>query len=153
MNAHTASSSTADEAAIRSLEQGVVAAFRAKDARTVMSFFVPGDRLLVFDLATPRQYVGHAAFSQDWKHLFAMTDGPLSVDMSDLRVTTNSSDLAYSHSIVHVSGKRTDGTSIDHNARITHVYEKADGKWLIVHEHVSVPIDMATGKADFQSKP
>lgn len=42
---------------------------------------------------------------------------------------------------------------MDHNARVTHVYERINGNWLIVHEHVSVPIDMSTGKPDFQSKP
>ncbi|PYV22614.1 MAG: DUF4440 domain-containing protein, partial [Acidobacteria bacterium] len=27
------------------------------------------------------------------------------------------------------------------------------GKWLITHEHVSVPVDFASGKADLSSKP
>jgi len=27
------------------------------------------------------------------------------------------------------------------------------GKWLIFQEHVSVPVDLATGKADLLSKP
>jgi hypothetical protein len=27
------------------------------------------------------------------------------------------------------------------------------GKWLIAQEHVSVPVDLSTGKPDFQSKP
>ena len=42
---------------------------------------------------------------------------------------------------------------MNHNARVTHVYERINGTWLIVHEHVSVPIDMLTGKPDFQSAP
>jgi len=46
-----------------------------------------------------------------------------------------------------------DGTSLDITTRVTHDYEKIGGRWLIVHEHVSVPIDMSTGKPDFQSKP
>jgi len=30
---------------------------------------------------------------------------------------------------------------------------KIKGKWLIVQEHVSVPVDLATAKADLNSKP
>jgi ketosteroid isomerase-like protein len=37
--------------------------------------------------------------------------------------------------------------------RLTDVLRKVKGKWLIVHEHVSVPVDVATGKADLTSKP
>jgi uncharacterized protein (TIGR02246 family) len=153
MRKYHGSSDLADVAAIRSLEHNLIVAFKAKDIEKIMSSFVPGDKLFVFDLGTPRQYAGHEAFTKDWEHLLASTDGPLSVDISDLAVTTNGSSLAFSHSIVHVSGKKTDGSAMKHNARVTHVYEKINGKWLIVHEHVSVPIDMSTGKPDFQSKP
>ena len=140
-------------AAIEALEQGFVAAFRAKDVTQVMSFCAPGDKLFVFDLASPREHSGHDAFTKSWQRLFAMTVGPLRVDMSELAITTTeSSDLAFSHSIVQVFGKRTDGTTIDHHARVTHVYQNLGGTWLIIHEHVSVPIDMSTGNADFHWK-
>lgn len=148
-----AAAAAGDDAALQSLEQQFVAAFRAKDAPKIMSFFAPGDKLLVFDLSIPRQYVGHDAYRKDWDAFLKTTDGPLSVDMSDLAITTNGSNLAFSHCIIHVSGKRADGRAMAHNARVTHVYQKLNGKWLIVHEHVSLPIDMATGKPDFQSKP
>jgi hypothetical protein len=32
-------------------------------------------------------------------------------------------------------------------------YRKVNGKWLISREHVSVPADLATGKAKLTSKP
>ncbi len=37
--------------------------------------------------------------------------------------------------------------------RTTNVCKKIKGKWLIVQEHNSVPVDPATAKADLQSKP
>ena len=37
--------------------------------------------------------------------------------------------------------------------RFTDVLRKMNGKWLIVHEHLSFPVDPETGKADFLSKP
>src|SRR5690554_2089319 len=33
--------------------------------------------------------------------------------------------------------------------RATQIYQKRDGKWLIIHEHFSVPFDMETGAAMF----
>jgi len=30
--------------------------------------------------------------------------------------------------------------------------EKVDGKWKILHTHVSLPVDLATGKAEFQAR-
>jgi ketosteroid isomerase-like protein len=37
--------------------------------------------------------------------------------------------------------------------RDTAAYRKIGGKWLIVHEHGSVPVDLAAGKPDLMSKP
>jgi ketosteroid isomerase-like protein len=37
--------------------------------------------------------------------------------------------------------------------RVTDALRRMGGKWLIFQEHVSVPVDLATGKADLLSKP
>ena len=74
-----------------------------------------------------------------------MMPGPLKFDISDLSVTTDGK-LAYSHSIQHVKWTGTDGSPMEMTVRVTDVYRKIDGKWLIVQEHVSVPMDYATGK-------
>jgi ketosteroid isomerase-like protein len=37
--------------------------------------------------------------------------------------------------------------------RVTDVYKKINGNWLVIHEHVSVPVDLDTGKPDLTSKP
>jgi ketosteroid isomerase-like protein len=36
--------------------------------------------------------------------------------------------------------------------RTTDCYRKVKGKWLIVHEHYSVPVDLSTAKADLASR-
>jgi ketosteroid isomerase-like protein len=61
--------------------------------------------------------------------------------------------MAFATYIVHLTGKRKDGNAMDVTMRITDVLRKADEKWLIVHEHVSVPVELASGKADLTSKP
>jgi ketosteroid isomerase-like protein len=52
-----------------------------------------------------------------------------------------------------VSGTDTNGKPIDFTVRVTDDYRKIKGAWLIVQEHVSVPVTLATGKADINSKP
>ena len=61
--------------------------------------------------------------------------------------------MAYSHSAQRVSGTDTKGKTVDFIARVTDVYRKMGGDWRIVHEHVSVPVNMDTGKADMMSSP
>ena len=52
-----------------------------------------------------------------------------------------------------LTGSDTKGQPIDLTVRVTDVYRKIKGKWLVVHEHVSVPVDLNTGKPDMSSKP
>ena len=47
----------------------------------------------------------------------------------------------------------SDGKPLDLTLRVTDVFKKTNGKWLVIHEHVSWPVDLATGKADMSSKP
>jgi len=42
---------------------------------------------------------------------------------------------------------------VDVVVRVTDVYRKIKGEWLIVQEHVSFPVDIDSGKADLLSKP
>ncbi len=44
------------------------------------------------------------------------------------------------------------GGRFDATLRVTDVFRKIDGKWLIVQEHLSAPVDPFTGKADLKSK-
>ena len=142
-----------DEAQIRALEQSFQDAFNAKDLDAIMKVYAPGDQLLVFDVVPPRQYVGFAAYKKDWQDTLALFDGPITFVLSELSVTTDGHGLAYSHSIQHMTGKLKKGDPVDLTVRVTDVYKKIKGKWLIVHEHVSVPVDLDTSKPDLQSKP
>jgi len=143
----------ADAAAdIRALDDRFVAAFKAKDVDAIMKVYAPDQTLIVFDVVPPRQYVGAAAYRKDWQTFLGSFDGPITVELTDLDVVADR-NLAYSHSIQHVAGTDKQGKKLDLTVRVTDVYKKARGRWLIVHEHVSVPVDLDTGKPDLTSKP
>lgn len=142
----------ADVAAIKALEERFVAAAKAKDVKAIMACYVPDESLLVFDVTPPRQYVGAQAYAKDWEEVVGLFPGAMDVTLTDLDVTVGG-DVAYGHSIQHIVGNLKDGHPMDFTVRVTDGYRKVNGQWLIAHEHVSVPVDLATGKADLTSKP
>jgi uncharacterized protein (TIGR02246 family) len=137
---------------IRALEERFVAAFKAKDLDAIMKAYAPGQTLVVFDVVPPRQYVGAAAYRKDWQTFFDSFEGPIAVELTDLDVAADR-NLAYSHSIQRVTGTDKHGKKLDLTVRVTDVYKRARGRWLITHEHVSVPVDLDTDKPDLASKP
>jgi uncharacterized protein (TIGR02246 family) len=145
-----ASAQSPDEAQVKALEARLAKAFQAKDVDGVMKAYAPD--VFVFDVITPRQYVGAAAYRKDWEGFLATFHGPIKVEVADLVIKTVG-PIAYGHSIQRVAGMRNDGTKADMAVRVTDVYRKAGGQWLIVQEHVSVPIDPKSMKPDMMSRP
>ena len=141
-----------DRAEIRALEERFVAAMKAKDLDAIMKVYAPDQTLFVFDVIPPRQYVGAAAYRKDWQTFLASFEGPITVELTDLDVAADR-NLAFSHSVQRVSGTDKQGKKLDLTVRVTDVYKKARGRWLIIHEHVSVPVDLDTDKPDLNSKP
>jgi ketosteroid isomerase-like protein len=140
-----------DKAQIEALEKGFAAAFNAKDATKIMSYYTHDD-LFVFDVTPPRQFVGWDAYKKDWEGLLATSPGPLVFKLSDLSVTV-AGTVAYGHSIQSLQTTAKDGTKSDMVVRVTDVYRKVGGHWKIVQEHVSIPVDLGTMKPDPLSKP
>jgi uncharacterized protein (TIGR02246 family) len=137
---------------INALEERFLAAFKAKDVDAIMKVYVPDQSLFVFDVVPPRQYVGAAAYRKDWQEFLGSIPGPITVELKDLAVVSDH-NLAYGHCIQRVAGTDKSGKAIDLTVRVTDIYKKIKGQWLIVHEHVSVPVDLDTGKPDLASKP
>jgi len=140
-----------DKAQIEALYQQYIKAFNARDVNTIMSLYSPKD-LFVFDVVPPREYPSWDAYKKDFEELFAAFPGPVQNNMSELSISAAGS-LAYAHNIQSCNFTGKDGSKADLVVRVSDVLRKTNGKWLIVHEHVSVPVDLATGKADLQSKP
>ena len=152
LTSSAASAADADVTKIKALEARFADAVAAKDLDGIMKAYVTDDSLFVFDVAPPRQYVGAKAYRKDWDDFLKTFPGPVQFTITDLSVTAEG-PLGYSHSIQRLAGKGADGQQIDFTVRVTDVYRKTKGQWLIVHEHVSIPVDVMTGKPDFSSKP
>jgi ketosteroid isomerase-like protein len=128
-------------------------AFEAKDVNGVMAMYAPGAELTAYDVVPPLQYKGSDAYRKDYTDFFAQFDGPIHADVSDTHIDAGH-DVAFAYGVERLTGKMTNGTPVDMWMRWTDGWKRmADGQWRIVHEHVSVPVDMATGKARMDLKP
>jgi ketosteroid isomerase-like protein len=139
-----------DEGQIRELIEGWTFALRAKDLDGVMSVYAPD--ALAFDLAPPLQHDTEAVRRglQTW---FSTFTGPIGYDVRDLDVTVGG-DVAFSRSLNHLTGKRTNGDDTDVWVRATIAFCKVGGTWKVTHEHVSVPFYMdGSFKAAIDLKP
>jgi ketosteroid isomerase-like protein len=139
-----------DEAEIKRVIEGFVEALRAKDIDGVMSMCAP--ELVSFDIAPPLQYVGADAMRKRWEEVFSSFPGPFGYEIADLDITVGD-DVAFSHSFNRSSVTLPTGQKIGFWVRWTACWRKIGGKWLLVHDQISVPIDVQTGKAVLDLKP
>ena len=138
------------EARIRHRVEDLVKALRAKDIDGVMSLYAPD--LVSFDLTPPLRYVGADGKRRAWQEVLARFKGPFGYEVRDLRVATHG-ELAFAHSLNHVNGTRADGQFIGLWVRWSAGFRRIDGAWFVEHDHVSVPVDPATGQAVPNLKP
>ncbi len=147
-----ARASSNDGAAITALYKQFGVAFEHKDLNRIMSFYVPGDSLFVFDVGPPREHRGWNDYREDWKQLFAGFKNNPTFEILEFGMTIDG-DVAYTHSAQRVSADMGGTTPTTIVVRVTDVLRKMNGKWLIVQEHASIPVDLNTMKPDPLSKP
>ena len=148
--ARSPQSDKADEQAIRALFDHFSAAIAARDLNAIMALYSP--HVVAFDAFPPREYNGAAAYRKDYEGFFAAYPGPVQSHVSDTVVKVVGS-VAYAYGVDHWTVTDAQHKKTEMTFRFTDVFTKENGKWLVVHEHVSFPVDPATGAADFTSKP
>ena len=147
-----ATAAVSDEAAIKALYDRWAKAFEARDIDGIMSIYASGDAILAYDIAPPLQYKGYDAYRKDYAEFLDQYDGPIHVEYRDMRVFCNG-DVGFLHAIERMTGKLKNGLQSDLWVRATSGVRKINGKWLIVHDHISVPTDFESGKAMLDLKP
>jgi uncharacterized protein (TIGR02246 family) len=140
------------EAEIREVYDRWAKAFEARDIDAIMSVYAPGDAVVAYDVVAPLQYKGLDAYRKDYLEFLGQYDGPVHVEYRDMRVFS-SGDVGFVHALERFTGKMKNGQQSDFWLRATSGVVRMNGKWLIVHDHISVPIDFDTGKAVLDLKP
>lgn len=130
---------------LHQLEARFAAAFNSKNVDDLMTVYAPGEAVFAFDVVgPPSAHLDWNAYREAWTHAFASMRGEPRFQITDLDVHV-SGDFAYGRSLQHVSAIRDkDGKPLEYTVRVTDVYRRIDGKWLIVQEHASFPTDRTT---------
>lgn len=138
-----------DETEIRRILVDWRQALHDKDADALTAHYAPD--VVSFDLAPPLMTRGvDLPAVQGW---LATWDGPIDHEVHDLSIETGG-DLAFSTSLNRMRGTKKDGALIDLWVRATVGYRRVEGRWMVVHEHVSVPFYMdGSEKAALDLKP
>ena len=142
-------SSASDKAELTALMQRLLAAYSHKDVSAIMAFYSDDQDAIFFEDTVPFQMnkaqlsnlleTGYKSISVFQAH----------AESCDFRV---SGGLAAGHCVVRNAWTDKNG-EYTQTSRLTDVFRKEGGKWLIWNEHFSVPFDPSTGKAVLNAGP
>jgi ketosteroid isomerase-like protein len=147
-----ASRAANDEAEIRQLLDRWAKAFHARDLNGIMSIYMPGHGLVAYDIVPPLQYKGFEAYKRDYQDFLEQFQGVIGVEIRDLSIVAGDR-VAFSHGLERLTGTLKNGQKVDSWVRFTEGYRKINGHWFAIHDHISVPVDLDTGKAALDLKP
>jgi ketosteroid isomerase-like protein len=123
---------------LRSLMPRIMHAWDDLNPAAAARYYAKDPNLVFYDDA-PLKYVGWEAYARGVKKEFAGYKSFATTLNDDIDVHRLGGTFAWGTATWRANGvKRDDSTEIV-DGRWTVCFEKRDGKWLIVHEHVSVP--------------
>jgi uncharacterized protein (TIGR02246 family) len=139
-----------DEAEIRRQVDMIAQGLQAKDPGGLKNLYATD--IVSFDIEPPLQSVGMEAKLKNWEPVFAFFES-VTYDVRELTLTVGD-DVAFGHAFARLSGTLKDGTAMSGMwVRVTYCFRKIDGTWLITHDQVSVPLDIASGKGAVDLEP
>jgi ketosteroid isomerase-like protein len=139
-----------DEAKIRQQVDKIVEGIRAKDLESLKRLYTTD--VVSFDVEPPLQRVGMEGKLENWAKAFTFFQD-VRYEVRDLTVTVGG-DVAFGHCFGRLGGTLKNGTATSGMwVRATFCFRKIDGNWLIAHDQVSVPFDMASGKGVADLEP
>lgn len=125
-----------DEIAIRDLVQNWANAVRKRDLTGIL--LNHSADILMFDVPPPLVSKGMDAYRKTWDQFFSWTRDPVVFDIAEIDVTAGA-DVAFVTALMGCAGTESNGQATDLDFRLTMGLRKVDGRWVIVHEHHSIP--------------
>lgn len=118
-----------------------------RDPDGVAAMFAPGEATTIFDFLAP----GVTTVGEIHKNAAGIAEtavGDVVCAYPKVTVRMLTPDVAYSLSYTVIDITTKDGERTHVHAAVTDIWQRTDGKWLCVHEHSSLPVDVASAKAE-----
>jgi len=135
----TATSADREDAALRALVPKIVAAWSAMDISKVAPYYAEDADLAYFDIA-PLKYSNWKEYSEGAQKNLFEPNRSISAKLNDDLAVHRCGSLAWATFTLAIDLVSKEGASSHLNARWTMVLEKRAKGWVVVHEHVSVPL-------------
>ena len=129
---------------VRALFESRSEAMRLKDVDRLMSLYSPD--VVYFDLVPPLQYAGSAALRSRFSEWFKGWESPIGMETRDLNIQVGA-EVAAAFMLLRASGRLRNGRDVGYWVRTTNACRRSNDRWLITHEHVSLPVDIKSGSA------
>lgn len=120
-------------------------ALEARDLHRMLANYTP--RTVLFDCKPPHHLVGVEAIRNCWEQCLPYFPEKFRSEHANVEVMVNG-DLAFFHGFHRFVALVDEEKWKDsfHWLRVTVCFQKVDGNWTVVHEHVSMPFDPMTGQ-------
>lgn len=115
----------------------VIAMFDKNDMTTSFDFLAPG-------LTTVEEICRNSA------EIAEGATGEVICRYPKVTVRILSPDVAFLIAYEEIDVTAKDGNRMNVHVRLTGIWQRIDGKWACVHKHSSLPVDVATGKAELK---
>ncbi|WP_432992783.1 YybH family protein [Dactylosporangium sp. CA-233914] len=138
---------------LRGLHQRWFDSTAAKDLDGLMAPIA--DDVISYEHEEPLQYTGVQAVREVCKAgLDASGDGTVTWTVPDLKILVDG-DLAVAWGLNQMQLNPTDAQASESWSRGTRIFQRRNGTWLLIHQHLSYPYDPATGatKTDLRPDP
>jgi ketosteroid isomerase-like protein len=136
----TTTTTTTETSEIRDLIENRAAVLKTGDVRTLLSYYAP--EVVQFSLAPPLQQPVDGRDPAPLERWIGTFEAPPTREVTRLQITADR-DVAFATSIDSVSATprgMAEGFRLWY--RVTLGLRRIDGRWLITHEHQSVPFEM-----------
>jgi len=135
---------------VRALLESWSEAIRIKDIDRLMSLYSPD--IVYFDLVPPLQYTGSAAVRGNFLRMFDGFKSLIGQEIRGLHILA-SGDIAVAYMLIRASGTLKNGQEVGYWVRATVCCQRSDHRWLITHEHISLPVDFESRHAAMDLVP
>lgn len=134
-----AEQTASDHATFRKLIDAYCAAWSTGNTENPARFYAKEDGLVFYDVAPFAYHSWREYRAGAQKELFAnLASGTLTAG-KDLKVSRHGT-VAWTTVSMHFSEKTKDGKDLETDIRYTGIWEKRPSGWLLVHEHLSAPL-------------
>jgi uncharacterized protein (TIGR02246 family) len=139
-----------EDADVQALHQRWSAATAGKDLDGLMADIAAD--VVSYEHIDLLQHVGVHEVREVCKRGLESSAGTVTWEVPDLKVVVRD-DIAVAWGLNRMTAEQPDGTSTEAWSRGTRVFQQQDGRWMMIHQHVSFPYDPQTGRALTDLRP